>query len=308
MQTLKYVYGPIPSRRLGRSLGVSPIPKKTCNYSCVYCQLGRTNKMTNERQEFFKLEDIIAEFKDYLKHSDAFDVVTVVGEGEPTLYSRLGELVRILKTLTTKPVAVITNGALLNDKQVQEDLMEADVVLPSVNAYNDEISKKIDRPYGKIKFENIINGIIEFSHKYTGELWLEIMLLDSINDDKHSIEEYKKLLKKIKYTRLYLNTPVRPPAEAYINMIKKENMKYAVEELKGISIDMLSDGAFYSEIDDNHEAVLSLCKRHPMNQFELRSFLNSRKVSNIDEVIGEIEKDEKINIIDYKGIKTYRLK
>lgn len=308
MQTLKYVYGPIPSRRLGRSLGVSPIPKKTCNYSCVYCQLGRTNKMTNERQEFFKLEDIIAEFKDYLKYSDAFDVVTVVGEGEPTLYSRLGELVRILKTLTTKPVAVITNGALLNDKQVQEDLMEADVVLPSVNAYNDEISKKIDRPYGKIKFEDIFNGIIEFSHKYTGELWLEIMLLDGINDDRHSIEEYKKLLKKIKYTRLYLNTPVRPPAEAYINMIKKENMKYAVEELKGISIDMLSDGAFYSEIDDNHEAVLSLCKRHPMNQFELRSFLNSRKVSNIDEVIGEIEKDEKINIIDYKGIKTYRLK
>ena len=308
MQTLKYVYGPIPSRRLGRSLGVSPIPKKTCNYSCVYCQLGRTNKMTNERQEFFKLEDIIAEFKDYLKHSDAFDVVTVVGEGEPTLYSKLGELVRTLKTLTTKPVAVITNGALLNDKQVQEDLMEADIVLPSINAYNDEISKKIDRPYGKIKFEDILNGIIEFSHKYTGELWLEIMLLDGINDDKHSIEEYKKLLKKIKYTRLYLNTPVRPPAEAYINMVKKENMKYAVEELKGISIDMLSDGAFYSEIDDSHEAVLSLCKRHPMNQFELRSFLNSRKVSNIDEVIDEIEKDAKINIIDYKGIKTYRLK
>lgn len=308
MQTLKYVYGPIPSRRLGRSLGVSPIPKKTCNYSCVYCQLGRTNKMTNERQEFFKLEDIIAEFKDYLKHSDGFDVVTVVGEGEPTLYSRLGELVRTLKSLTTKPVAVITNGALLNDKKVQEDLMEADIVLPSVNAYDDTISKKIDRPYGRIKFEDILNGIIEFSHKYTGELWLEIMLLDGINDDKHSIEEYKKLLEKIKYTRLYLNTPVRPPAEAYINMVSKENMKYAVEELKGISIDMLSDGAFYSEIDDNHEAVLSLCKRHPMNQFELRSFLNSRKVSNIDEVIEEIEKDEKINVIDYKGIKTYRLK
>lgn len=308
METLKYVYGPIPSRRLGRSLGVSPIPKKTCNYSCIYCQLGRTNKMTNTRQEFFKLEDIVAEFKEYIKNSDAFDVVTVVGEGEPTLYSRLGELVRNLKSLTTKPVAVITNGALLNDKQVQNDLMEADIVLPSINAYNEVLSKKIDRPYGLIKYDDIINGLIEFSHLYKGELWLEIMLLDGMNDNKVSIEEFKKLLKKIKYSRVYLNTPVRPPAESYVNMISKENMKYAVEELHGISIDMLSSGSFYSEISDHHEAVLSLCKRHPMNQFELRSFLESRKVENIEEFVKEIEKDDKINVIEYKGIKTYRLK
>ena len=308
MQTLKYVYGPIPSRRLGRSLGVSPIPKKTCNYSCIYCQLGRTNKMTNTRQEFFKLEDIVAEFKEYLKNSDAFDVVTVVGEGEPTLYSRLGELVKTLKSLTTKPVAVITNGALLNDKQVQKDLMEADIVLPSINAYNEELSKKIDRPYGLIKYNEILEGLIEFSHLYKGELWLEIMLLDGMNDDKNSIDEFKKILKKIKYSRVYLNTPVRPPAESYVNMVSKENMKYAVEQLHGISIDMLSSGSFYSEIDDHHEAVLSLCKRHPMNQFELRSFLASRNVENIEELIQEIENDEKINIIDYKGIKTYRLK
>lgn len=308
MQTLKYVYGPIPSRRLGRSLGVSPIPKKTCNYSCIYCQLGRTNKMTNTRQEFFKLEDIVAEFKEYLKNSDAFDVVTVVGEGEPTLYSRLGELVKTLKSLTTKPVAVITNGALLNDKQVQKDLMEADIVLPSINAYNEELSKKIDRPYGLIKYNEILEGLIEFSHLYKGELWLEIMLLDGMNDDKNSIDEFKKILKKIKYSRVYLNTPVRPPAESYVNMVSKENMKYAVEQLHGISIDMLSSGSFYSEIDDHHEAVLSLCKRHPMNQFELRSFLASRNVENIEELVQEIENDEKINVIDYKGIKTYRLK
>lgn len=308
METLKFVYGPIPSRRLGKSLGVSPIPQKTCNYSCIYCQLGRTNKMTNERQEFFKLEDIINEFKNYLKNSDIFDVVTVVGEGEPTLYSRLGELVRELKKLTDKPVAVITNGALLNDKKVQEDLMEADIVLPSINGYNEEISKKIDRPYGKIKFDETLKGIIEFSHLYKGELWLEIMLLDGINDSKESIKEYKKLLEKIKYTRLYLNTCVRPPAEPDVNMITKEKMKYAVNELGGISIDMLSSGSFFSEILDDYESVLSLCKRHPMNQFELKSFLESRKVNKIDEMIERIEKDPKFNVINYKGIKTYRVK
>ena len=308
MKDLKFVYGPVPSRRLGISLGVSPIPQKTCNYSCIYCQLGRTNKMTNERQEFFKVNDIIEEFKKYIKDINKYDVVTIVGEGEPTLYSKLGLLIRELKNLTDKPIAVITNGALFNDENAKKDLMEADIVLPSLNGYNEEISRKIDRPYGKIKFEETIKGLIDFSNKYTGELWLEIMLLDGINDSDEAIEEYRKLLKKIKYNRLYLNTCVRPPAESFVNMVKKERMQYAIEKLNGVSIDILASGEFFSDVADDYEAVLSLCKRHPMNQFELESFLKSRKISNIDEFIHKLEKDSKFKVIDFKGIKTYRVK
>lgn len=308
MKDLKYVYGPVPSRRLGISLGVSPIPQKTCNYSCIYCQLGRTNKMTNERQEFFKVNDIIEEFKKYIKDINKYDVVTIVGEGEPTLYSELGLLIKELKKLTDKPIAVITNGALLSDENVKKELMEADIVLPSLNGYNEEISKKIDRPYGKIKFEETIKGLIDFSNKYTGELWLEIMLLDGINDSDEAIEEYRKLLKKIKYNRLYLNTCVRPPAESFVNMVKKERMQYAIEKLNGVSIDILASGEFFSDVADDYEAVLSLCKRHPMNQFELESFLKSRKIPNIDEFIHNLEKDSKFKVIDFKGIKTYRVR
>ena len=198
MNDFKYVFGPIPSRRLGRSLGISPLPKKTCNYSCIYCQLGRTDKMTNKRQEFYKTEDIIAEFKQYLKDSDKFDIVTVVGEGEPTLAANLGELVVALKALTDKPVAVITNGALLSDPQVREELCHADMVLPSLDAYNQEISKKIDRPYGTIKFEEEFEGLKKFTHVYEGELWLEIMLVDGINDDEQSILKFQELLKELK--------------------------------------------------------------------------------------------------------------
>ena len=196
MNDFKYVFGPIPSRRLGRSLGISTLPKKTCNYSCIYCQLGRTDKMTNKRQEFYKTEDIIAEFKQYLKDSDKFDIVTVVGEGEPTLAANLGELVVALKALTDKPVAVITNGALLSDPQVREELCHADMVLPSLDAYNQEISKKIDRPYGTIKFEEEFEGLKKFTHMYEGELWLEIMLVDGINDDEQSILKFQELLKE----------------------------------------------------------------------------------------------------------------
>ena len=305
---LKYVFGPVPSRRLGKSLGISPIPRKTCNYSCIYCQLGRTDKMTGERKEFFSLEDIINEFKQYLKESFDFDVVTIVGEGEPTLYSKLGELIKEVKKITDKPVAVITNGALLSSKEVRDELMNADILLPSIDGYNEDTAKKIDRPLGTIHFKDELEGLIEFSKEYKGQLLLEIMLISGINCDKNSIEHFKEILKKIKYDRVYLNTPVRPPAESFVKVISQEEMKYAVKELGGISIDMLSSGDFFSEIKDSYEAILNIIRRHPMNQFEINSFLESRKEKLEYNIFEKLEKDKKINCILYKGIKTYRLK
>lgn len=304
---MKYVFGPVPSRRLGSSLGISPIPRKTCNYSCIYCQLGRTDKMQNVRKEFFNIENIMEEFKIYLKDIDRFDVITIVGEGEPTLYSKLGVLIKELKKYTDKPVAVITNGALLSDKEVCKDLSEADIVLPSLDAYNEEIFKEIDRPYGSIKFEDEIQGLIEFSHNFEGQIWLEIMLIKDINSDKKSIKEFKKIIKKIKYDRIYINTPVRPPAEDYVRPLDKEEIEYVVKELGGISIDRLSSGEFFSDIKDTYEAILSIIRRHPMNQFEIQNFLNSRKES-YKEIFKKLENDKNINIVNYKGIKTYRLK
>lgn len=305
---LKYIFGPVPSRRLGKSLGISPIPRKTCNYSCIYCQLGRTDKMTGERKEFFPLKDIINEFKEYLKESFDFDVVTIVGEGEPTLYSKLGELIKEVKKISDKPVAVITNGALLSSKEVRDELMNADIVLPSIDGYNEETAKKIDRPLGTIHFKDELEGLIEFSKEYKGQLLLEIMLISGINCDKNSIGHFKEILKEIKYEKVYLNTPVRPPAESFVKVISQEEMKYAVEKLGGISIDMLSSGEFFSEIEDSYEAILNIIRRHPMNQFEINSFLNSRKEKPGYNIFEKLESDEKINCILYKGIKTYRLK
>ena len=308
MKEFHYIFGPIPSRRLGRSLGISPLPKKTCNYSSIYCQLGRTDHMTNQRQEFYQTEDILKEFREYLKDSDKFDIVTVVGEGEPTLCSNLGELICGLKEMTEKPVAVITNGALLSDPQVREELCHADMVLPSLDAYDQETAKRIDRPYGTIRFEEEFQGLKEFCEMYQGELWLEIMLVDGINDDEKSIGKFKELLKELRYDRLYLNTPVRPPAEEGVNVVTPERMQYAVEELGGISIEMLSSGSFFSEIEDDYEAVKSIIGRHPMNQFELNGFLDSRKTADKEALMKRMKEDEEIAVIDYKGILTFRLK
>ncbi len=308
MKDTKFAYGPVPSRRLGISLGISPIPKKTCNYSCVYCQLGRTNHMTNTRQMFFSVEEIMAEFNEVLRNDINFDVVTIVGEGEPTLYLGLGELIDEIKKKTDKPVAVITNGALLYDFQLQQELSKADIVLPTMDAYDKESFNKINRPHGFLDFSKVSKGLEDFSKKYQGQLWVEIMLIKDMNDDDKSLNRYVEMLKTIKYDKLYINTPVRPPAELNIRAVSHERMNAAADILGGISIDLLESQGFHSEIKDDYQAVLSIIKRHPMNQFEVESFLKSRGCENIEELLIRLGKDDNVDAINYKGYDTYRLK
>lgn len=304
----KYIYGPVPSRRMGLSLGISPIPKKTCNYSCVYCQLGRTNKMTNQRQMFFPVEDILSEFEETIKNITKYDVVTLVGEGEPTLYLGLYDLLKGIKKLTEKPVAVITNGALLYDEEMVKALNLADIVLPTFDATDKNLFSTINRPHGSLTFEKVSEGLKKFSHQYPGELWLEMMFLEGINDSEEQLVKYKEVLKEISYKRLYLNTPVRPPAETYIKPVSSEFLSHACEYLGGISIDLLSSVGFFSHIKDDYEAVLSIIKRHPMHQFEIESFLGTRNCPNIPALMEKLSNDPQITPIDYKGYTTYRLK
>lgn len=308
MEKFRYIYGPVPSRRLGISLGISPIPKKTCNYSCIYCQLGRTDKMTNTRESFFPPQDIISELEDYLSSGQHFDAVTIVGEGEPTLYLDLGILLREIKKRVNVPLAVITNGALLYDKKLQQELNNADIVLPSFDAYDEVSFRKINRPHRTLDFKRYCEGLEDFSNNFKGELWIEIMLMRGVNDDDDSLRKYRSLLDKIRYSKLYINTPVRPPAEENVHCIDSERIERAVEILDGISIDKLVSEGFKSEISDDRSAILSIIKRHPMNQFEIRAFLGSRQNSEPEKMIRTLDEDNEVEGINYKGIITYRLK
>lgn len=308
MKDFKYVYGPVPSRRMGLSIGISPIAKGHCNFSCIYCQLGRTRCMTNKREEFFNCNEIVEEFKTYLNDEIVFDVVTIVGEGEPTLYSNLGHLIKELKLITNKPIAVITNGALMSNSLVREELKNADIVLPSLDACDEEMFKKINRPYGNIKLNEIVEGLRAFSKEYNGQLWIETMIVKDINDNKEFFLNLEKLLNTISYHRLYINSPVRPPAESFVEQPSKESIKEAVSILGGISIDELVSEGFYSEIKDDYEAVMSIIKRHPMNQFEIKSFIEKRGNPNIREFFQRLDNDDNIEVINYKNYCTYRLK
>lgn len=308
MEKFRYIFGPVPSRRLGISLGISPIPKKTCNYSCIYCQLGRTDKMTNARESFFPPEDIISEFEEYLSSGQHFDAVTIVGEGEPTLYLDLGSLLAEIKERVKTPLAVITNGAMLYDRKLQEELCNADIVLPSFDAYDEASFRNINRPHKTLDFKRCYEGLAEFSNNYKGELWLEIMLMRGVNDDDDSLCKYKSLLDKIRYSKLYINTPVRPPAEGNVYCIDSERTERAVEILHGISIEKLASEGFKSEIPDDYSAILSIIKRHPMNQFEIKAFLESRQKKEPEKMIKMLDEDKDVDGINYKGITTYRLK
>lgn len=307
MDNMKYVYGPVPSRRLGISLGVSPIPNKTCNYSCIYCQLGRTNHLTNIRKLYIPVHTIIEEFTWTIEQNIQYDVITIVGEGEPTLYLGLGELIDEIHKVSTKPIAVITNGALLYDDGVKRELMNADFVLPSLDASNEFQFKTINRPHKKISYEEMLQGLIDFSNLYKGELWLEMMLIKGINDDLISLKTFSEIIKKIKYSRLYINSPIRPPAECEVEEIEDKEMEDAIQILGGISIDQLMSDGFHSEVKDDYEALMTIIKRHPMNQYEILEFLKRRHSSQPEEIIARLNASEDLKVIYYRGYNTYRV-
>ncbi len=308
MNELKYVYGPVPSRRLGLSLGISPIPKKTCNYSCVYCQLGRTDRMSNTRQDFFPVEDILREVDYILANDISFDVITIVGEGEPTLYKSLGDLIAGIKQRTDLPVALITNGALFYDPQVRREVALADIVSPTMDAVDEESFRKINRPYGTLSYKSVLHGLKEFSRDYRGQLWLELMLVKGYNDDEPSLIRYSELLRTIRYDRLYINTPVRPPAEAFAVAADRSQIEKATELLGGTSIDLLVSHGFHSELQDDYLAIMSIIKRHPMNQYEVEGFLGTRAAKDITGIMARLETDPAVESIVYKKYITFRLR
>lgn len=214
---MKYIYGPVKSRRLGLSLGISLTPYKACSFDCVYCQLGRTTLKTGLRKEYIKESGIIAELEAWLKDNSAqarkLKFVTFSGFGEPTLNLKFPVLIRKIKKLTKAKVCVITNSAHLASVAVRKGLCEADLIVPSLDAATQSAFERIDRPLAKIKITGIINGLVKLRKSFRGLIWLEIMLVRGINDSKQEINKLKEAVNKINPDKIQLNSPVRATAE-----------------------------------------------------------------------------------------------
>ena len=193
----KYIFGPVPSRRLGRSLGVDLVPYKTCTFDCIYCDLGRTTHKTTFRQPFVSPEEIQKELELTLSVLDKKpDFITLSGSGEPTLNSNIGEIIRGVKEITSIPVAVLTNSSLLTLEEVRKDLLEADLVLPSLDAITPSLFEYINRPHSSLRIEEILSGLIQFRKQYRGQIWLEILFCRGVNDGKDEIEKLKEAIEE----------------------------------------------------------------------------------------------------------------
>ena len=215
--TAQLVYGPVPSRRLGRSLGVDLVPLKTCTYDCVYCQLGRTTRKTVRRRRWVDPADVVSQVRARLESEP--DVIALAGSGEPTLHAGMGDVIADLKRLTDIPVAVITNGSLLGRAAVRRGLAAADIVLPSLDAPDDRRFRLINRPHHSLHFAEMVGAMAEFRRRYAGQIWLEVMLLAGITDAPSDVERLAELAAHIAPDRIQLNTAVRPPAEMFVSAV-----------------------------------------------------------------------------------------
>ncbi len=262
---MKHVYGPVPSRRLGRSLGIDLVPYKTCSFDCIYCQLKRTTLLTTERREWYPLDDVVEDVKSSL--SQEFDYITLSGSGDPTLYSRLGELIDRIHSLTDRPVAVLTNGSLLWREDVRQELKEADLLIPSLDAGDEETFQLVNRPTDELNLGLIVEGLIQTREQFRGELWLEIMLVNEWNTSDEQVQRIADQIRWIRPNHVQLNTVIRPATETYAVAVPPGRLgKIAThfsnaDVIAGFSSEELQDAKLMSGTGE--ESVMEMLIRRP---------------------------------------------
>ncbi|MFH1190917.1 MAG: radical SAM protein [Candidatus Omnitrophota bacterium] len=233
---MKYIYGPIKSRRLGLSLGLSLSLHKVCDLDCIYCQWGSVGKTVLARKEYVKADEIIRELKswmqNHLQEARELKFITLSGLGEPTLNTCIGELIDRVRNINGFKIAVITNSTLLGDPVVRKGLLKADLIVPSLDAVEAEIFKRIDRPHIGIKLNEIIDGLVALRKEFRGQIWLEVMLIAGVNDDLEHIEKLKKVIQYINPDKIQLNSPARKPAEENVFPVEKAKLE-KIREILG---------------------------------------------------------------------------
>lgn len=302
----KYVFGPVPSRRLGQSLGVDPVPFKTCNWNCVYCQLGRTRPLVNERQEFFPRDEILAEVRRAIidHRPGEIDWVTFVGAGEPTLHRSLGWLIRKVQALTTLPVAVITNGALLYQPAVRRELAMADAVLPTLDAGNPELYRRINRPHGASTFARLLEGLVAFRAEFSGWLWPEVMLLRGLNDSQQALEELAEALRRIRPDEIHISLPVRPPSEDWVEPADAAALALAEAILSEIAPVRLPAAEPVTTGHDERldDMLVSIVSRHPMEEAELVQTVAPWTPERLHTALSELAGGNEVQVVERYGI------
>ena len=297
----KYVFGPVRSRRLGQSLGVDPIPLKTCNWNCVYCQLGRTAPLVNTRKQYAPVDEILREVGQALaaQGPGTVDWVTFVGSGEPLLHSGIGSLIRGVKAQTSLPVAVITNGSLLYMEEVREELAQADAVLPALDAGTRQLYRRMNRPHSDIAFEWFLEGLVAFGEAYAGRLLLEVMLVRDLNDTEEALHDIARAVRRIQPDEVHINTPDRPPAECWVQVPDPEGLMRATAILGDAAhvVPPVENVTDLSDCSDVVEAVLSIIQRHPLSVSQLTYALAGRTPAEVVDALRDLRESGRARLV-----------
>ncbi len=294
----KYLFGPVPSRRLGISLGIDLVPYKVCSLDCVYCECGPTTKLTTERKEYILFDKLKAELEHYFDGNPDPDYITFSGSGEPTLNSRIGDVIDLLKKIKPDiPIAVLTNGTLLSSKQLRKELLKADVVLPSMDAALNTSFHKINRPHPSIQLEEYIKGLRDFRREFSGKIWLEIFILPGYNNEEKDLILLKDAIEQIKPDSVQLNTLDRPGVVEDIHPATYAELTAIADFLGFDNVEVIAASPKRKEVKsyrfDMETAILETIARRPCTLDDLSGILSAH-INEINKYLGVLEKENKI--------------
>jgi wyosine [tRNA(Phe)-imidazoG37] synthetase (radical SAM superfamily) len=308
----KYLFGPVPSRRLGMSLGVDLVPKKVCSLDCVYCEVGMTTKLTLERKEYIKSDKIKDELSHYFSNNPDPDYITFSGSGEPTLNLHIGEILQFIKQNKPNiPVAVLTNGTLLYDKNLRDAIKTADVVLPSLDAATNEVFSKINRPANNLSIDKCIRGIIDFRKEFKGKIWLEIFILPDYNDNENELKELKKVILKIKPDLVQLNTLDRPGTISNLRGATREELQKVIEFWQIGNVEIIAASQqrknMQSYRKDTEAAIVETIARRPCTLSDLAKILGLH-TNEINKYLDVLDAENKIETVKQERGIFYQIK
>jgi len=295
---MKYLFGPVPSRRLGISLGVDLVPLKVCSLNCVYCEVGRTTNLTIERKEYIPINKVLKELKDYLDQKPELDFVTFSGQGEPTLNSGLGKVIDFIKNNYQEyKVAVITNGTLFWDKEVRNEVIRADVLLPSLDAVSELSFLKVNRPNKNLNIDKIIEGLILLRKDFAGKIYLEIFFVPQLNDKKEELILLKEITQKIKPDLIQLNTLDRPGTEDFVKAITVEELQRIKVFLEPLPVEIIAKAKTRKQIKSFNknieEQILDTIRRRPCTDKDLTEILDIH-LNELNKYLSELINSGKI--------------
>jgi len=304
MKDRKYLFGPVPSRRFGRSLGVDLTPYKTCSLDCVFCQLGRTTDKTVERREYVNMEEVLGELDEWLETDGKADYITLSGSGEPTLHERFGEVLALIREKSEIPSLLLTNGTLLNLPEVREAAALASVVKVSLSAWDQASFGWVNRPHAELRFEELISGQKAFRREYTGQLWMEVFLVSGMNAMPVDVSRIAALADEIGPDRIQLNTAVRPAAEDFAVPVSKERMV----ELTHLFHPQAEIIAEFSNQKDlklraNKESVMAMLRRRPCTAGQIAEGFGMH-LNEVSKYLGNLLSTDQIRI-ERKGETVY---